>query len=276
MKHLQSKWSHLTQEPPFRRLTKAFLKVTTNEPFVRARWDISRKPQYLLGITEAAKQAIFEGISSISAIEFGVAGGAGLLVMQEEAEVVSQKTGIDIRVYGFDMGTGLPQLIGDYRDHPDIWNPGDYPMNEAALRQKLSPRTRLILGNVEQTVGQLLEPPGIPSLGFVSIDVDLYSSTRAALNVFRAAGRKMLLHVPMYFDDVDMFYTHSKGGELLAMKEFNDEQHDVFIDQWRGIKAFRPFPEAPYLDRFFIAHDLKRISEFRRERAAQVLPVEMH
>ena len=199
MKHSISKWTRLAQEPPFRRLMKPLLKWTTKDPFVRALWDISRKPQYLLGLAAAARQAMLEGVSSISAIEFGVAGGAGLLVLQEEAEAVSQKTGVDIRVFGFDMGTGLPELIGDYRDHPDIWQPGDYPMNEVALRKRLSSKTRLILGNVEDTVNQTFESPGTPHLGFVSIDVDLYSSTRAALKVFRVTGRKMLLHVPMYF-----------------------------------------------------------------------------
>jgi len=212
-------------------------------------------------------------MSSISAIEFGVAGGHGLLAMQKEAASVGDEFGVVIKVFGFDAGAGLPTLIGDYRDHPDIWQPGDYPMNQDALRGQLNGNTQLIIGNVSDTVADFFSQYKAPPLGFISIDVDLYSSTRDALGIFRAAGRQMLWHVPMYIDDIDMLYTHSKGGELLAVHEFNQTSQDVFIDEWRGVKNFRPFPEEPYLHRMYIAHDLTSISNASLSRAAEVLPM---
>jgi hypothetical protein len=265
-------WS-ICAEPPFRMIAKAALKLAGARASVRARWDIGPRPQYLVGLVTAAEEARRQGISSFSAIEFGVAGGRGLLAMQSEAKAVGAEYGVTIKVFGFDAGAGLPDLIGDYRDHPDVWRPGDYPMNQDDLRAKLDGNTQLILGNVSETVSDFFTKRHAPPLGFISIDVDLYSSTRAALAIFTAEGRRMLWHVPMYIDDIDMVYTHSKGGELLAVNEFNQASQDLFIDEWRGVKNFRPFPEKPYLNRMFLAHDLSAISNVNLSRVAEVLPM---
>jgi hypothetical protein len=44
------------------------------------------------------------GIKRVSVIEFGVAGGNGLVALDRIAEKVEQALGIDIDVYGFDTG----------------------------------------------------------------------------------------------------------------------------------------------------------------------------
>ena len=99
-----------------------------------------------MGVVAAAVQATREGVKEISVIEFGVAGGEGLLALESESEVVERETGIRIRVFGFDNGAnGLPEPIGDYRDLPDRWKSGDYAMDEAALKGALAPRRTLIL-----------------------------------------------------------------------------------------------------------------------------------
>jgi hypothetical protein len=250
----------LAAEPPFRLLTKALLRAASPSVQTRARWDISRRPQYLLGMFTGAELARQSGVRAISAFEFGVAGGYGLVSMQDDALAVARDTGVAIRVFGFDCGTGLPPPLADYRDHVDIWRAGDYPMDEAALRRRLRPETKLILGDVVQTVPEFFSSGNIPPIGFVSIDVDLYSSTQAALKLFVAKGSRMLNHVPMYFDDVDMVYTHRRGGELLAIDEFNLDNDSIFIDRWRGVETDRPFPEAPFLKRMYLAHHLAGIT----------------
>ena len=260
-------------EPPFRRLAKEVLKVLRVRLTLRALWDISERPQYLLGLMKAADQAKTQGITSLSAIEFGVAAGYGLLILQREARAVTLETGIDIKVFGFDTGSGLPSLIGDYRDHPDVWRSGDYPMNVKELRAKLDERSVLVLGDIKETVPRFFSKYAPPPVGFIAVDLDLYSSTIEALNIFVAQGKNMLWHVPMYFDDVDMFYTHRRGGELLAIREFNESSKGIFIDPWRGIKNIRPFPEAPYLERFFVAHDLNAISRLKLDRGENELPM---
>jgi hypothetical protein len=94
----------------------------------------------------------------------------------------------------------------------------------------------------------------------VSFDLDLYSSTRDALKLFRAEGKKMLWHVPLYFDDIDFLFNHKFAGELLAIDEFNETNSQVKIDRWYGVRSGRPFPERSFLEKLYVAHDLEAIS----------------
>ena len=254
----------LAREQPFRILARAILKRMKTSVETRATWELSKRPAYMLGLVEAAKQAKRQGVGKISAVEFGVAGGNGLVALQEDARAVELETGVHIMVYGFDAGPGgLPEFCGDHRDHPDIWQPGDYPMDVDALRAKLSARTQLILGNVRDTVPNFFKFD-IPPVGFVSFDLDLYSSTRDALRIFTTA--KMLWHVPCYFDDIEFVFNNRWGGEFLAIEEFNQLSEGIKIDKWHGVRNGKAFPERGYFDRMFVAHDLAAVSKVALKR----------
>jgi hypothetical protein len=263
-------WNALAEEPPFRLFTKAVVKRVARSVRTRARWDVASRPQYLAGVLAAADEAIQEGIGAITAFEFGVAGGNGLLALGDLAPAVEAEIGVKVAVYGFDTGSGLPELTGDYRDYPDHWRPGDYPMDEEGLRRQLRPNTQLIIGNVRDALLQTL-PRIKESVGFVAVDVDIYSSTRDVLRMFSMSERNMLRRVYMYWDDVDLPFTHRFAGELLAMEEFNCISQDVKIDQWRSISKQRPFPEASWLKRMYIAHDLAAISRATTSRKVRVI-----
>lgn len=253
--------TRLSMEPPFRLLTRQLLKRLPVSVWARERWDLSPRPAYLLGLLTGAEVARYRGVPEISAIEFGVAGGQGLLTLQEEAEAVERETGVSIKVYGFDYGGGLPSMTGDYRDHPDYWKVGDFPMDKEALRGKLSLRTRLILGDVKDSVSRFIETTLDAPIGFVSFDLDLYSSTIHAFKIFTHSKKRMLPQVPLYFDDVvENLVSHKFASELLAIEEFNAQTHNVKIDQWRGVKLGRPFPELPFLDSMYVAYDLEAIT----------------
>ena len=188
MKSPISMLRRLAAEPPFRLFVKHALALLPCSVETRARWDLSARPHYLVGTLFAAQRARVQGIREISVIEFGVAAGNGLLALQAEAEAVERATGVAIRVYGFDAGPGgLPTFCGDYRDHPDMWMPGDYPMDVDALRPKLAPRTTLILGDIRENIERFREEYDPSPIGFLSIDVDLYSSTAAALRRWTSA-----------------------------------------------------------------------------------------
>ena len=94
----------------------------------------------------------------------------------------------------------------------------------------------------------------------VAFDLDLYSSTTQALRVLSMTGRRTLDHVALYFDDTEHSVSHRFAGELLAISEFNDMNTHVKIDHWRGLKNARPFPDASFLPKMYIAHDLQAIS----------------
>lgn len=263
----------IAKEPPFRLLARAFVKAVPVSLRVKADWDAVLRPHYLVGLLTAAEEALSEGVNSICAIEFGVGGGSGLLALAEYAEGVARATGVTIYVYGFDLAVGLPSFCVDYRDHPDQWRPGDYPMDEESLRRRLAGRAVLVLGDVADTVptfvGELQRLP----VGFIAVDLDLYSSTREALKVLTLPGKRMLRHVVMYFDDVDFMFCHRYAGELLAIDEFNATNATVKIDVWRGVENGRALPDAAWLKKMYLAHDLDAISGVVLDRPVGQLPM---
>jgi hypothetical protein len=135
-------------------------------------------------------------------------------------------------------------------------------MDVARLQSRLDhARTTLVLGDVAVTMkGTTLAAP----IGFISFDLDFYSSTSTALPILRC--RPTLRRVALYFDDLDEHYNHRWAGEILAIDEFNAESRNVKIDRWRGIRAGRPFHEAHWLDAMYMAHNLDLISEVRLTR----------
>lgn len=258
--------SRIVKEPPFRVFSQKFVKFAMTSVRAHALWDTAPRPNYLLGVLKAADQAREEGISRILAVEFGVAAGNGLVALQDIAESVERETGIGVEVVGFDSGTGMPAVEFDYRDHTDWWIPQDYPMDITALKAKLKPRTKLLLGDVAQNVQRFLEENEV-TIGFVSFDLDYYSSTKSALPLLSSANRKILRRTPLYFDDIDFYFNHQFAGELLAIDEFNRSTDEVRIDKWRGVCKERPFPEAPWLEKMYVAHDIAAISRYRPQRA---------
>jgi hypothetical protein len=264
-----SLFSRLIREPPLRTFVWAFFRVAPVSIRVKAAWCAANRPQYLVGVLEAADQARRQGISAVSVIEFGVASGQGLLILEACAKAIAEQTGVEVAVFGFDTGKGLPQPIGDHRDHPDLWQPGDFPMDEDKLRRQLSSRTTLVIGNVAETVPRFVAAAEHPPVGFAAIDLDLYSSTRDALQLLSSPDRHMLHRVALYFDDVIGLGHHSFAGERLAISEFNAANECVKIDRWYSLAHGNPFPEHAWLTKMYMAHDLEAIS---RDNAAPRRP----
>jgi hypothetical protein len=253
----------LMMEPPFRRLAQLAVRCLPCSLRTKDRWGAANRPQYLAGLLYAVDRAREEGHGAITAIEFGVAEGYGLLTLQQYADAVERESGINVAVYGFDTGRGMPQGTGDYRDHPDVWQMGDYAMDVPALRVKLHERTTLVLGEIRAKIEST--PFGAP-LGFLAVDVDFYSSTVDVLRILTRIDVPRLRRVAMYFDDLSESHNHRWAGELLAIEEFNERSPTMKIDRWRGLRAGRPFAEAPWLDAMYLAHDLAAISAIRMSR----------
>ena len=213
------------------------------------------KPMYTWGTIQAAGLAKVLKIPRISVIEFGVAGGAGLIALEHVAERVEQLTDVAIDVYGFDTGTGLPKPR-DFRDQPNMWFEGQLPMNRSRLETSLS-RASLRIGLVSDTVPELLSQKPAP-IGFVSFDLDLYSSTTDALSLYNAAYDYLLPRVVSYFDDILGHTYNDFSGERLAIAEFNDVNEWRKLSPVRGLRYFVPvrhrhhaFWDGMYLAHFF-------------------------
>jgi hypothetical protein len=126
-------FTRLLREPPFRLLAKAAARYCPTSLATKVNWEAAERPNYALGILFAARQAQRLGIPSICAIEFGVARGKGLLVMERHAALAQNNTRIQIHVFGFDLGSGLP-ASSDFRDHPDHWKVATSPWMAASWR----------------------------------------------------------------------------------------------------------------------------------------------
>lgn len=142
-------------------------------------------------------------------------------------------------------------------------------MDEQLLRKRLSKRTILLIGDVNQTVPKFVQQTQSPPAGFIAVDLDLYTSTKDALQIFLLPGKRMLRRVVMYFDNVRLFYNHRFAGELLAIEEFNRSNDQVKIDHWRGLASSRVFPESFWLQNMYVAHDLESISKVSLNRPAR-------
>lgn len=179
---------------------------------------------YALSLLHGVLQAEHCGYNKITAIEFGVGEGGGLIALINAAEYFRRACNIEIEVYGFDTCSGLPTLDG-YKDHPEVWQQGQFKTpNPQALLDILPDWAHLVIGDINETVLEFIEEfkQSNSKLGFVSIDVDLYSSTVPALTIFELEPEFYLPAVPMYFDDINFLITYSQfAGEALAINEFN-------------------------------------------------------
>jgi hypothetical protein len=213
------------------------------------------RPQYIWGVVQGAALAKVLKISRVTVIEFGVAGGFGLLTLERIAQAVEKVTSVAIDVVGFDTGVGLPKPKG-YQDQPNMWFEGQLPMDQGLLLSLLR-RASLRLGPVNETVSKFVADDPAP-IAFVSFDLDLYSSTRDALTLFRANHHHVLPRVISYFDDICGHTYNDFCGERCAIKEFNDCNKDRKISQVYGLRYFIPrcafedlWPDGMYFAHFF-------------------------
>ncbi len=212
------------------------------------------RPNYAYGIWRAACEAKQLGINRITSIEFGVAGGNGLIGMEEAAAAVTAEVGVEVEILGFDTGAGMPEAV-DYRDIPHIWRPGFFAMDVDALKSRLT-SAHLVLGNVAQTIRQFVFEASAP-VGFVSFDLDYYSSTMEAFKLFRHPSKTRLPRVFCYMDDTigDHWETHSPfAGELLAIQDFNSESDTQKLAHINGLRH-KLHGQQWWHDTIYVHHD---------------------
>ncbi|MBD3308027.1 hypothetical protein GF339_16415 [candidate division KSB3 bacterium] len=181
------------------------------------------RPHYGYCLYNASVLAKKLGYDRISVIEFGVAGGEGLLQLERHAHHIEKLLSLGINIYGFDIGEGLPEPV-DYRDLPYHWKKGFYKMDVPTLQDKLKV-AKLILGDVKETVETFFEKYAPPPIGAVMFDLDFYSSTTNALKIFEAPDTYFLPRIYCYFDDVvgskEIELYNDYIGVRLAIHEFN-------------------------------------------------------
>jgi hypothetical protein len=221
----------------------------------RINFDLLLRQHNAYSILSAADRARYYGVKSITIIEFGVAAGAGLINMCQIAARVSKATGVQIKVVGFDSGTGMPPAQG-FRDHPELYQEGDFPMNFEALRTKLPPNGELILGQLEETVAEFRDRRlnAAAPLAYVVIDVDYYSSTVDALKIFDGPAEGYLPLTLIYLDDVAQEHHNRFAGEELAVREFNEAHPFRKAARHDFLETSRIFRRATWLKHIYFMH----------------------
>jgi len=231
---------------------------------MRVRFDLVLRHHNAYAILKAADQAKSLGLNRMTILEFGVAMGGGLMNMCFIAKRVTAITGISITVVGFDTGQGMPPAR-DYRDHPDLYWAGDFPMDVVALRKRLPENAKLIVGNIDTTVAQFLDGdlrPDCP-IGYTAIDVDYYSSTVSALRVFESDPQHYLPICHIYLDDIELDAHNPAAGELLAVEEFNRKSDLRKIYRNEFLENQRLFRNAVWIKHMYQLHVMDHSTRFR-------------
>lgn len=184
------------------------------------------RPHYAFALLETAKLAQSLGYKSVSILEFGCAGGAGLLDIEYHINELKRHFDLDFQVFGFDSGEGLPPS-NDVRDALYLWQPGDYKMDYNKLVNKLG-STKVVIGPVSNTINDFIEKYKPAPIGCVFNDFDYYTSTRDSFKLYKSDIKHFLPRVFMYFDDT--LGTSNFNGELLAINEFNSKNEIQKID----------------------------------------------
>ncbi len=211
------------------------------------------RPQYLWPLLHAAHVARALKLPKIAALEFGVAGGNGLVAMERAAAAATHVSGTEVEIFGFDTGSGMPPPA-DHRDAPWLVEPSVFKMDEAALRARLT-GSQLILGSVDETVPDWCRS-GHPPIGFIAFDLDYYSSTVAALRVLDGDAQRLLPRVPCYFDDLFGYGWTEFMGVHAAIDEFNSSHDRRKIGKIHGLRFELPSHEfqLPWHEKLYLTH----------------------
>ena len=220
-------------------------------------WDLILKQQHSYGIMKAAKLAKELKIDSMTVIEFGVANGTGLINIQSICKKITKLLDIKFNIYGFDNLVGLPKPEG-FKDHPDLYQESDYPLQDIEkLKNRLNENTKLIIGDVKDTVPEFKKNDFKNSpIGFVSFDLDYYSSTKNALDILNIESENLLPIIDIYFDDISDYKHNSKCGQYLAIDEFNKNQALRLLEQHKFLRKKRIFQRAKWIDHMYQLHVL--------------------
>ena len=81
------------------------------------------------------------GINKVSVLELGVAGGNGIIALEKYEKKVEKVLDIQIDVYGFDTGVGLPKTEDVNEDLPFFWRTDLYKTDKDALAKKINSKS---------------------------------------------------------------------------------------------------------------------------------------
>jgi len=210
-----------------------------------------RRPHFVWGALQGVNLAKVLGLSKVSLIEFGVAGGNGLVALETIAQTLEEIFRVSVDVHGFDAVGGMPKAK-DHRDLPNLWREGFYPMNREKLEQRLK-KTKLHLGPVEDTVLTFVDSKPAP-VAFIAFDLCFYSATIKAFQIFEADQSVLLPRVHCFFRNILGRTFGDYNGERLAISDFNAAHEMRKISKIYGLKYYLGSNIGRWVDQYYMAH----------------------
>lgn len=240
---------------------------------LQVEFDLVERRRYAFALLQAADWARRYGIQRISALEFGVAAGAGLVNLAWLAQRVTRETGVAIDIVGFDTGTGMPPPV-DFRDYPEEFREGDFPTTDREELSRLLPgNVRMVYGPLTATARGFADTVAAP-IGFISFDLAYYSSTVDAMQVLLGPAGNYLPTVACYIGAIAMETANPDVGELLAIRQFNSSSAMRKLHPMTWLRERRIFKNAWWLRQIYTlhVHDHPRRSGLRPlDRAVRLL-----
>ena len=173
------------------------------------------RPHYAFGIFFSSSIASQLGYKKISVFEFGCWEGDGLLDLEHYSDEIEKIFNIEIEIYGFEGGTGMPPPV-NYKDRLYQYSEGEMRTSENSNLKKLK-RSKVIYGNFNETVPNFIKENKFAPIGALFNDADYYSSTMDSFKTLVQSNK--LPKVFLYFDDLN--FSSSLTGELGAINDFN-------------------------------------------------------
>ena len=111
------------------------------------------RPHYESVLYEACLEAKKLGINEVSVLELGVAEGNGIVALEKYKKRIQKVLNIKIDIYGFDMGSGLPEITIP-EDLPFYWKQGQYKTDKELLARTVNSKIIYVdLGNNKCRMG---------------------------------------------------------------------------------------------------------------------------
>lgn len=112
-----------------------------------------------------------------------------------------------------------------------------------------------MIGDCRQTAAAFLQTSSLV-IGFISVDVDYFSSASACLSVMGGAPAQYLPAVPVYFDDIFLPHHNPWCGELLALREFNHAHALRKLAPSTALRERRFLKTASWIPQMYTLHVL--------------------
>ena len=214
------------------------------------------RPHYHSCLHETALEARELGLKKISVLEFGVAGGNGLMSIEKYCNKIEKKIDIQFKIFGFDLGDkqGLPDTTMA-EDLKYFWSTGDFKMNIEKLKKKIR-KSELILGDINNTLNDFILNYKNPPIGAIFFDLDLYTSTKKSLEIFNLPEEYRMPRIRCYFDDIQA-PTNNYNGVIKAINEFNYNNSNKKITKFGG--STLDYKYGPWYEEFYEMHDFDHV-----------------